>query len=218
MKAGSTARIRLHPDRPAQTQPCPSPRSQTCGCGTMVHTEALLNPTTSCHSPSLSTGLQTGAAASGHGMPVFAGGFNRRVAPTFPPSTSYNATEEMMFPEASKWSFLRHSIAQWSFQLKGRAVPHTSSGWQSRVAVRELGLLDKEDHEPFDVHDLQPLLFPSPSLEAYAGAPCCSVSRAFLLRDQWILSLVLKDVVHNGPKSWVALRFFLHRNVSVRQR
>ena len=86
------------------------------------------------------------------------------------------------------------------------------------MAVRELGLLDKEDHESFDVHDLQSLLFPSPSLEAYAGAPCCSVSRALLLRDQRILSTVLEDVVDHGPKSWVALRFLLHKNVSVRQR
>ena len=75
--------------------------------------------------------------------------------------------------------------------------------------------VDPFEQEPFDVHDLQSLLFPSPSLEEDASA---AQSRAFLLRDQMILSLFLEDVIHLGSQSSVALRFFLQKNVWVMHR
>ena len=101
-------------------------------------------------------------------------------------------------------SFQQHSHWTQDFLICVLRLFPFSEGWCPNTHF------DPFKHQPFDVHDL----LSSFTFTVSRGIRwCCSVSRAFVLRDQLILSPVLEDVIHHGSQSPVALQFFLQKNV-----
>ena len=77
------------------------------------------------------------------------------------------------------------------------------------ICVR-MSIFDPLEHAPFVVHDLQILPFPSPTVWGIHG--CCP-SRALLLGDQLVLSLIFEDVVDHPSLSFKAIRLLCEKNI-----